>query len=383
MAAVPFSESSVWTAAGGGPARTGLFPGPVAPKPKPARQLATRGAVQAAVVFDEAGHAYAADMAGWIHSWDAGGRPCWRCPLEGAVSATPTLDQAGGRLFVGTHAGWVYALATADGRVLWRQQIPTASDPRILSDLLFQSGSRRVVMSSWGGRFHALDADSGRPVRDWDAGLTPAAGAAADSRGLLYCLRVARGAGVTLVRRSADGEEVELHRENEGPRGSGRIAVTAAPVLDEARGRVWFVANDGRDAALLAWSLPDARVAGRWTFARSITATPALAPDGSVRVADMAGVLHAVAVEAPGTAVFRYETGAEYLLAAPVCDAAGRCYLGDPLGRLHAVDASGKGQVLFEALRSVQARAAFDEEGNLYLPGTDRRVYVFKNTASV
>lgn len=380
MPAALFTELSVWTAAGGGPARTGLFPRPVALKPKPARQLAARGAVQAATVFDPAGRAFVADMAGWVQAWENGEEPRWRRQLDGAMSATPAVDPGGGRLFLGTHMGSVYALTTGDGEVLWQQRLPAAGDPRILSDLLFEVGSRRVVLSSWGGRFHALDADSGRPVQEWEAGLTPAAGAAADSRGVLYCLRVVRGTGVVLVRRTSDGQEVELHRESEGPRGSGRIAVTAAPVLDEARGRAWFVANDGRTAALLLWSVGSARLAGRWPLPCGVQATPALAPDGAVWVADLAGNLHRFTAEAPLTQV-RYNTGAEYLLAAPVCEAGGRCLVGDPLGRLHEVEPDGRGRVVFEATRAFQAALSFAPAGDLYLPGTDRRVYVFRNKA--
>lgn len=382
MSAWPANACRVWTTAGGGPARTGLFAGSVQLEAKPSRQLATRGAVQAAVVFDEAGHSYATDMAGWVHSWEAGGRPRWQCPLAGAVSATPTLDPAGARLFVGTHAGWVYALATADGRVLWRRQIPTASDPRILADLLFLAGPGWVVLSSWGGQFHALEAASGATARQWDAGLTPGAAASADSDGNLFFLRVHRGQGAALLCLKPGGPETGLHVEPEGPRGAGRIALTAAPVVDEARGRVWFIVNDGRRGALLAWSRTEGRLLGRWPFERTVAAPPALAPDGSVRTPDLAGRLHGLGLETGG-GMFRYETGAEYLLAAAACDAEGRSFVGDPLGQVHLVNSTGQGRVIFESPRALQARVSFDPAGHLYVPGTDRRVYVFRNAASV
>lgn len=377
---VPGASGRVWTCAGGGPARTGLYPLPVRLKAKPVRTLRTRGAVQAAVVFDENGRAFVADMAGSLQSFEADGTPRWEQRLDGAISATPTVDPVNGRVFAGTHAGWVCALAAADGAVLWKRPLPTTSDPRITADLLYLPRARQVVVSSWGGRFHALEADSGRSVQDWEAGLYPSAGAAADVEETLYCLRVTRGAGVTLVRRSPDGRETELHREPEGPRGAARIPVTAAPVVDTARGRVWFVANDGRAATLLLWSVAAGGLAGRWTLPCGVQAAPALAPDGAVWVADLAGTLHRFAAETPPREV-RYITGAEYLLAAPGSEAGGRCLVGDPLGRLHEVGPDGRGRVLFAAPRAFQAAPGFDPAGNLYLPATDRRVYVFRNAA--
>lgn len=377
---VPGTSGRVWTCAGGSPARTGLYPAPVRLKAKPVRTLQTAGAVQAAVVFDTSGRAYVADMAGCLQSFDADGTPRWERRLDGAASATPAVDPVNGRVFAGTHTGWVCALAAVDGAVLWKRPLPTASDPRITADLLYLPRARHVVVSSWGGRFHALDADSGRTVQDWEAGLYPSAGAAADTEENLYCLRVTRGAGVALVRRSPDGRETELHRDPEGPRGAARIPVTAAPVVDAARGRVWFVANDGRAATLLLWSVAAGELAGRWPLPCGVQAAPALAPDGAVWVADLAGTLHRFAADASPQEV-RYTSGAEYLLAAPVCEWGARCLVGDPLGRLHEVGPDGRGRVLFTAPRAFQAAPSFDPAGNLYLPGTDRRVHVFQNTA--
>ena len=377
--AAPFAlEGPVWSAAGGGPARTGLFPARVDLKSKPARTLPTRGAVQAATVFDASGRVFVADMAGTVQSFDADGAPRWERALEGAVSATPAVDPESGRLFVATHAGRVCALAAVDGAVHWQRDLPTASDPRIVGDLLYLPRSRRLVVSSWGGRFHALEADSGRTVAEWDAGLYPSAGAAADPRETVFCLRVTPGSGVSLVQRTAAGQETVLHREPEGPRGAGRTPVTAAPVVDGARGRVWFVANDGRGAALLVWALAEGRLAGRWPFPCGVQAPPALAPDGAAWLADLAGSVHRCDPARPEARV-RYDSGAEYLLAAPVSDASGRCWVGDPLGRLHRIEPGGQGQVVFEGARGFQAASSFDPAGNLYLPGTDRRVYVFLN----
>ncbi len=373
-------SASPWCCAGGGPAHTGLFPRPVRMRGRPVRRLTTRGAVQAGVVFDSAGRAFVADMQGVVLAFDPEGARCWERQVVGGISATPAVDVSGGRLFVGTHRGRVYALSTRDGAVLWERPLPTASDPRITADLLWLPRAQRLVTSSWGGQFHALDAGTGRTLESWEAGLYPSAGAAATTQEVIFCLRVNRGGGVQLVRREPDGRETLLHQEPEGPRGAARIPVTAAPVVDEARGRVWWVANDGWAATVLAATLSAGEVAGRWPLPRGVQVTPALAPDGALRVADLGGELHRFRVGAAAPDC-RYPTGAEYLLASPVCEAGGCCWVGDPLGRLHEVTADGRGRVVFEAARALQAPPSFDPAGNLHLPGTDRTVYVWRNRA--
>jgi outer membrane protein assembly factor BamB len=85
------------------------------------------------------------------------------------------------------------------------------------------------------------------------------------------------------------------------------------------------------------------------------------------------------AVQPDGSLLWRYLTGCEYLLASPVCDARGDCYVGDPNGVVHQVTRQGAGQVLFEAPRSIQARPAFDPQGRLYVPCGDRRVHILSN----
>lgn len=344
------------------------------------RRLPTRGAVQAGVVFDLTGTAYVADLQGVVRAFDSAGARRWERQVEGGISATPAVDLSGGRLFVGTHRGRVYALDTRDGAVLWTRELPTPSDPRITADLLWLPRARRLVVSSWGGRFHALEAATGRALENWDAGLYPSAGAAATAQETIFCLRVTRGSGVQLVRRKLGGEETLLHREPEGPRGAARIPVSPAPVVDEARGRVWWVANDGRTASVLVAPLAGGEVAGRWPLPCGVQATPALAPDGALWVADLGGALHRFRADAAAPDL-RYPTGAEYLLGPPVSEAGGRCWVADPLGRLHEVAPDGGGRVVFEAERAFQAPLSFDPAGNLHLPGTDRTVYVWRNRA--
>jgi len=129
---------------------------------------------------------------------------------------------------------------------------------------LFLATHQRVVLSSWGGRFNALDAANGGIAHTWDAGISPQAGASADTLGHCYCLRAVRGEGVAFVRVAPDGAESILGANPKAARGCphGR---GAGAVLDEPRGIAYFIVNRGRDSALHAWSLRDARLLGNGT----------------------------------------------------------------------------------------------------------------------
>jgi outer membrane protein assembly factor BamB len=294
--------------------------------------------------------------------------------LSGGISATPATHPTQALVFVGTHAGTVWALDTRQGLTRWTKAIPTRSDPRILSDLLYVAQTDALVLSSWGGRYCMLEAATGVEQRSWDAGLTPYAAAAADREGNVYCLRAVLNQGVELVRVSREGQATVLHRSPEDKRGLKRALVAAAPVLDEARGRLYFLINQDQGCHLLAWSLASQALVWSHPLPHMVQATPAMSSDGSLLVADLAG--EARAIGSDGKARYGYDSGGEYLLAGAVCGADGTCYLGDPLGGLHRIDPRGTGKVLFEARRSLQARPAFGADGRLYVPSTDRTVYV-------
>jgi outer membrane protein assembly factor BamB len=344
---------------------------------KPVTRLSAKGALQAAAVFDGENRVLVADLAGWMQAFSPHGRPLWQRQLEGAVSATPAVDVPAGRVFVGTHRGWVYALHAADGTVAWRQRLPTKSDARIVSDLLFVPTSRTVVLSSWGGQFHALDSGTGDTRRSWDAGLSPQAAASADAAGNLYYSRARKGEGAVCVRMTSDSQEQVLQRQAEGKRGASRMVVAAAPVVDEARAVVYFCVGADQETHLHAWSLRQDRLLWTRQAPRMTIATPAVRSDGALMVAGMDGALRSFSPE--GSLLYCAKTEADYLLAGPVCDADGTAFFGDPVGQVHAVDREGVGRLLFETPRSLQARPAFDRQGNLHMPCTDRTVYVFRN----
>jgi outer membrane protein assembly factor BamB len=364
-----------WFSAGGDNSRRGVFPGRVEVEPKPIRRLTAQGSIQASCVFDSRARAFVADMAGGVQAFAADGRALWQKRLDGGISATAVVHPDEKRLFTGTHAG--FALDAQSGAVLWRTEIETRSDSRILSDLLLLPGQAALVLSSWGGRYVALDVDGGKVKHSWTAGISPSSGATADADENIYCVRAVAKTGLQFVRVDPNGVESVLYQEAEKGRPATRLLVAAAPVVDQERKVVYFVSNVDRTAVLIAWSLETKSTAWTHDFRAAVAATPSVAENGMVVVADMRGFVHGLSPD--GSLLYRYASGGDYLLAGAVCDSSGAAFIGDPTGVLHRIPLDGLGTRIYETPRSVQARPSFDSRGNLYVPATDGKVYVFAN----
>ncbi|HON09013.1 MAG TPA: hypothetical protein PLW02_13030, partial [Verrucomicrobiota bacterium] len=74
---------------------------------------------------------------------------------------------------------------------------------------------------------------------------------------------------------------------------------------------------------------------------------------------------------------FQYKSDADYLLSGGVCEQGRTVFFGTPDGTIHQLNENGTGKVIFETARSIQATASFSPKGNLYIPSTDKNVYVF------
>jgi outer membrane protein assembly factor BamB len=162
----------------GGPARTGVMPGPgPAGDPTLLWQVSAKGpvAVMPAVV---AGTVYVADDSGTVQALDeATGRLRWSRDLGGPVDGSPAV--ADGHLYVGTGAGQVVALDTATGVVAWRFTAdgPVRASPAIVGEVLY--------VGSDDGNVYALDAATGS--RRWARSLgAPVTRGVAVADGVVY-----------------------------------------------------------------------------------------------------------------------------------------------------------------------------------------------------
>jgi outer membrane protein assembly factor BamB len=100
----------------------------------------------------------------------------WRAQLDGTVVASPLF--AGGVLYVATRAGSVYALAAADGHVLWQQ---TTGTTLACGDLPFGISSTGAIDRAHGllyeigadGKLHAFALASGAEASSFPVDLIP------------------------------------------------------------------------------------------------------------------------------------------------------------------------------------------------------------------
>jgi outer membrane protein assembly factor BamB len=375
MSTIKPTNTTVWQTSGGDNSRRGLFNSAINIAPKPKRRLKAQGSIQTPVIFDQQGTAFITDMAGGVQAYCPKGNPIWSIQLDSGISAAPVLQTDDERLFVGTHNGMVYALDASNGKEIWHKEIPSKQDTRILSDFLFNQKNNTFVLNSWGGKFYSLNAKNGDVKNSWDAGISPYAGASANRDGELYCLRAVWDKGIQFVRIGIDGQEKTLFQHDQQKKPATRLTISAEPVLDEKAGVIYFITNIDQKSYLNSWSIKNEKILWKRSFAKYIYATPTLLTNGAIIIADLNGDVHAISQE--NTRLYRYATGCEYLLSSAVSDANDNVYIGDPLGILHKIGINGIGKPLYEAERSIQARPSFDKEGSLYMPSTDKYVYVF------
>ncbi len=375
MSTIKPTNSKVWRTAGGDNSRRGFFDGALNISPKPIRRLKAAGSVQTPVIFDQFGAAFITDMAGGVQAYRPEGEVIWSIRLDSGISAAPVLQPDDKILFIGTHSGIVYALDAANGKEIWRKEISSQRDTRILSDFLYNQKNNTIVLNSWGEKFYALSARNGDVINSWDAGISPYAGACAASDGTLYCLRAVWDKGIQFVSIDINGQEKILFQHDKQKKPATRLTVSAEPVLDENEGVIYFITNIDQKSYLNAWSIQHEKIIWKRSFAKYINATPTLLSDGSIIIADLNGDVHAISKG--NTRLYRYSTGCEYLLSSSVSDSNDNVYIGDPLGLIHKIGINGIGQPFYETERSIQARPSFDEKGRLYIPATDKYIYVF------
>ncbi len=374
-------KNSVWHTAGGNNRRDGLNRSSFSLNPKSSTRLKMKGRIKASPIFNHEGMMFIADMEGNIKAWTLEDQPAWSKTLDAGIFSTPTLDLDQNRLFVGTVKGTIYALDGNRGEPIWETSLPSRDDPRILSDLLFLPKHNLLVTSSWGGRYVALDAKTGKESFSWPASWKPYVSASADIHDTFYCVR-AQGAPED----SNQSGEIQLLKINPNDQKETVLASQSAkrrypyspmcpPVVDEENGMVCFTAPVETHTELIGISLSDGSEHQRFKIEGHLTATPAITPGGNIIIADMRGVVHCRSRE--GKLVYRYHTGADYVLSAPVCDHEGAVYVGDTNGVLHAIASDGVGKTVFEVRRGIEARPAFDPMNRLVVATTDGEVHLF------
>ncbi|MFM1942058.1 MAG: hypothetical protein RI897_1040 [Verrucomicrobiota bacterium] len=370
---VPIPSFPTWRTAGGDAQRSGRARCRLVSSPAAPRSIQVNAPSKSSVLFASSGTAYLADARGGVHAFNAERRPAWKARLSAGTVTTPALASDDSRLYVGTLQGHACALDASSGDLLWETEIQTTSDPRILSAILPLDDS--ILVSSWGGRWTRLSSGDGSVMASWDAGIYPQSAAAASADGNIYILRAVWEKGIELVRLSQDGSEHVLHVEEAGSRGPRRMMTAASPVVDASNDLLFAVLNHDTDSVLAVQDLKGGSAIRTSSLPACVQATPTLGPNGSLRIADLAGNLHALGPE--GQIEWTYRTGSEYLLASPVVDANGTAWLGDPLGQIHEIDANGWGYIHHTTARSIEAQPSVSPTGELVIATSDGNILFF------
>jgi outer membrane protein assembly factor BamB len=372
----------IWRTSGGDNSRRGLASFSLnLPVAKTGERKAGAG-VTASPVFREDGTCFIADFAGNVYAYSPSGELIWHQSIQGGIQSTPALRDDDQILFIATFEGYVYALDTEKGSIAWQQEIPSESDPRILSDLLFLPRSKKLIVSGWGYKYFALDTNrEGAIHQTWPAGSTLYAGASANLEETLYMLRARWSAnqseqGVELIETNAQtGDEKSLFFQPPGKKPLKFMKIASPPVLSTNERKIYYIINIDDRSFFCCHDLETNRMVWQRSFSRHLLTTPAILPDGTIAIADLKGQVLLLDPKSENHKI-RYNTQTPYLLGSPVSDRQGKIFIGDIEGNVHCIQPNGEGTILFKTGRCIQGRPSFDPDGRLFVPCTDGIVYV-------
>jgi outer membrane protein assembly factor BamB len=320
----------------GGPAHTGVYPGPAPravgavrwsfPTEGPVRGAATV-AGGAVFVGSGDGHLYALD--------EADGRVRWAFETGGAVTSTPAV--AGSTVYVTSRDGHLYALDAAGGRARWRAafgpDLPYAwGFDLYLSSPTVHDGA--VYVGGGDGHVYAFDADDGARRWAFDAGArVRSSPAVADGAvyvgsmdGRLFALDAASG-------RPRWTFTVDGAADDPADFGFDRCAVVSSPAV---AGRL--VLFGSRDGNLYALDRATGREVWRSSHGTSWVITSPAAHEGTVYAGSSDGAFVQAVDLATGAERWRYATAGTVWSSPAV--AGGLVFVGSGSGTLYALDAA-------------------------------------------
>lgn len=295
----------------GGPARTGVLPGPGPRQPPVERWTLATGSRLAGTPSVAGGTVYAGDDAGILHAIDARtGSERWQAAMTGAIGAAPTV--ADGVVYAGDQAGNLAAYDAATGSERWRISLGSgsaaslyasspvvvdavlyvasgggASTPAVADGVVFVGGTANVSLPPTA--LYAIDAATGAVRWRFPAG----AGSGLTTPGV-YAIDAATGTARWSYAMPGD--------------------VRGAPAVID--GAVYAAAADGT-----VTGLDTATGAARWQVAtgEAISSSPAVA-GGTVYVSGAAGWLYALDAMT-GKETWRAQIGAAHTASPTVADA--------------------------------------------------------------
>ena len=337
----------------------------------------------------------------------------WQFQTQGAVRSSPVVS--GGRLYVGSTDGRLYALDAGTGALQWRADVgsPVSSSPAVAGG--------KVLFASRDGVLHAIDADTGAPRwrftsgpdAPWDWGFegwdvyvsspvvqdTVVVFGGVD--GTIYALGLSDGAerwrhetggrirstpaiadntvfvgstdGVVYALDVADGSEVWRHATEgttlaSGDFGFDRKSIIATPAVVD--GTVYVGSRDGHMYAL------DQRTGSRrWRVSHQVSwamSSPAVSGDALFSGTSDGLWVHRVDVDT-GEEEWRFQAES-YTWSSPAL-VADMVYIGDAGGYLLALDAETGAERWSFRVGSGVYSSPWVEDGIVYFGAEDGAVY--------
>ena len=156
-----------WTMFRGDPALTGVAGGTVPEKPALLWNFKTGGPVKSSAVIG-GGRVFIGSNDGEVYALDfASGRKIWAFKAGSAVLAPPLL--ADGTIFVGTSEGMFYAIDAQSGQPLWKHE----TEGKIVASASIASckgGPLRVLVGSYDFKLYCLAASNGSVAWTYETG---------------------------------------------------------------------------------------------------------------------------------------------------------------------------------------------------------------------
>jgi outer membrane protein assembly factor BamB len=315
------------------------------------------------------GAVYFASAGGVIYSLDLNGSLRWEFRTRDRFYAAPTLG-SDGRLYVGGLTGDVFCI-TAQGQLVWKNAAGGLTDRRIVAPLAVDSQGRSFAVA-WDDQVYGFDRN-GNLLWTGRAGGQPSAPLILDSRGFLYLSALSpQDPSRLLLQRMVPGWLQVLWRSSH-PLWIDRNRVTAAPVLDEARGRLYAAASRDSDGVVVEVESRTGRIVREHWFPKGLLAAPALGPGGILLVPCLDGALYAL--DPPhGSVEWVFRTQAPYLAASPQVTTGGEILLADTDGNVYAIDLEGNQRWVFPGEGAVWSRPVPAPDGTVLVASAAGRV---------